>query len=1074
MKCLLLVVLSCISLLAQTKATISGYAKDPSGAFVAGVAVSVTHEQTGLKRSVVTDATGFYQVLGLTSGVYTIEAELSGFKRYRNTGVALTVDENLRSDILIQIGQVTESVEVSANAVLVDTRSSEKSATIDDRRIVDLPLSGRNVFGLAKTLPGVLGVSAPDNTDQTSSRVGPAMNVNGGRANMNYNRFNGTYFNHPSRNTGFSAPPPDAIQEFRIQTSNFAADSGRNPGANVTVVSKQGTNQFHGAAWEFLRNDRLNARSFFDVQRPAVKKNQYGGAAGGPIIRHKLFVFGTYEQNTDRSQSSSTAARPPSTAEMAGDFSYLSATKQLTNPFDNTPFPNNRIPVSLFDPAALTILQFVPTVASPGQAVQALGSAPKDAKLLMIRGDVVLTPKQTLFGHYYLNQNKDDRLGLAYGSDLAGWTGQTQGPRNQNAGLTHVYTISPALLNQLTLGFTRSYSLSSPTVTRLPEELGIMGMPQYTDAGSFRFSVSGRFNLQSGSRDKFISNNYQIQDHVSLIRGRHTLRFGFEYLDLSFFQAFLGPPTFNFNGQRTGVGTAARGDTLADFLLGAYQDLTITNGVRINDTHTLFAALFIQNDFKVNQRLTLNLGLRYEIPTPWIHKQDMANTLSSDPNARSKVFPNAPPAMLFPGDVPRGLYSVDRNNFAPRFGFAWDVMGDGRTAVRAAYGVFYETYNADTLAQENPPFNGGSRRFVGGRLVNPLGSIGEVPPPAFIDPNAFTFTFPINGFWGPIGRDHLRSPYIQEWNLHIERELLREFSVSAGYIGKTGRKLGSLATWNAARYIPGNGPDGRPLSTEANAEQRVPFLPGIYGPGGRYLDSSYTSAYHSVQLELEKRFSRGLQFSTSYVLGKSLDSNSSPNGGISLVDPNDIRHNRGRSDWDRLHAFVFSGIWNAPIFSSQRGVLRRILGGWSIAGVTSIQSGGPLTFTSGQNTQFNGTGVSSRADIVGDPKRSHSSRTDMITKFFNTEVFRTPAAGSPGGSGRGILSGPALLNTDIALLKDVSVRESMRFQLRGELFNAFNQVNFNSPTTSLASTQFGRIASAQAGRTVQLGVKFLW
>jgi hypothetical protein len=430
--------------------------------------------------------------------------------------------------------------------------------------------------------------------------------------------------------------------------------------------------------------------------------------------------------------------------------------------------------------------------------------------------------------------------------------------------------------------------------------------------------------------------------------------------------------------------------------------------------------------------------------------------------------------MLFPGDVPRGLYKVDRNNFAPRVGFAWDVRGDGRTAVRGAYGVFYETYNADTLAQENPPFNGGSRRFVGGRLVDPFGSIGEVPPPAFIDPTAFTFTFPINGFWGPIGRDTLPSPYIQEWNLHIEREFLRDFSASVGYVGKTGRKLGSLATFNAARYIPGNGPDGRPLSTEANAEQRVPFLPGIYGPGGRFLDSSYTSAFHSFQVELEKRFSRGLQFSTSYVLGKSLDSNSSPNGGISLVDPTNIRHNRGRSDWDRRHAFVFSGIWNAPLFSSQAGVLGRILGGWSIAGVTTLQSGGPLTFTSGQNTQLNGTGVSSRANIVGDPQRSHSSRSDMITKFFNTEVFRTPPAGSPGDTGRGILSGPALLNTDIALLKDFTVHESYRFQLRGEFFNAFNQVNFNNPTTSLASTQFGRITSAQAGRTVQLGLKFLW
>jgi carboxypeptidase family protein len=1074
MKRILLAMMFCSSLFGQTKATISGYTKDPSGAVVTGVAITVSNEQTGAKRSVTSDETGFYQVLNLTSGVYMIDAEASGFKRYRSTGLTLTVDQNLRSDIALDIGQVTESVQVSANTMLVDTRSSEQSATIDDRRIVDLPLSGRNVFSLAKTLPGVLGVSAPDNTDATSSRVGPAMNVNGGRANMNYERFNGTYFNHPSRNTGFSVPPPDAVQEFRIQTSNFAADSGRNPGANITVVSKQGTNQLHGALWEFVRNDHLNARNFFDTQKPKVKKNQYGGAAGGPIKKEKVFLFGTFEMNTDRSQASATGATPPSTAELAGDFSYLNGRKQLLNPFDNTPFPNNQIQRSLFDPASLTVLKFVPTVANAGDRLQALGSAPKDAKLFMIRNDVLLTAKQTLFAHYYLNQNTDVRNGLAYGSDIAGWTGQTQGPRNQNAGINHVYTITPRLINQLTLGFTRSYSLSSPTVTRTPSELGVQGMPQYTDAGSIGFQVSARFNLLSGSRDKFMSNNYQVQDHISLVKGRHTMRFGFEYLDLSFFQAFLGPANFQFNGQRTGGGTSARGDAMADFLLGGYQQVNVGNGVNVNDSGTWFAALFYQDDFKVTRRLTLNVGLRYEIPDPWIAKNDGINTVSADPNARSKKFPNAAPAMLFPGDVPRGLYLPDRNNFAPRFGLAWDIAGNGLTAVRAAYGVFYETYNADTTAQQNPPFAGGNRIFQNGLLRDPFGSIGAVAPPAYIDPNAFTFTYPINGFWGPIGQDHLRSPYIQEWNLNVERQLSRDFALSAGYIGKTGRKLGSLATWNAAVFISGNDAAGRPLSTAANAVQRVPFLPGIYGPAGRYLDTSYTSSFHSFQLELRKRFSRGLQFSSSYVIGKSLDSNSSPNGGVSLVDPTNIRHNMGRSDWDRRQAFVLSEIWTPPIYRGSSPILGRIVGGWTLANITIIQSGPPLTFDSGQNTQLNGTGVNSRANINGNPSRDHSSRQDMLQKFFNTEVFGTPVAGSPGSSGRGILSGPALVNTDLAILKEVKVKEEYRFQLRGEFFNVFNQVNFTRVRTSLANTNFGQIDQAGSGRTAQLGLKFLW
>ena len=458
-KTLSLWMLLCAWASAQTSGTISGYTKDPTGSFVPNVKVTVTNERTGATRSATSDDSGFYQVLALVSGVYTIEAEAQGFKKFRNTGVALTVDDNVRADVALEIGQMTESIEVTAQAGLIDTRSSQTSATIDDRRIVDLPLNGRNVFRLAATLPGVLTVSAPDNSDLGDTRTGPGMNVNGARANMNYNRFNGTYFNNPSRNTGMNVPPPDAIQEFKIQTSNFAADSGRNPGANVTIVSRQGTNTFHGALWEFHRNDNLNARSFFQTTKPSLIQNQYGASAGGPVVRDKAFVFGTFEIIDDRRQAATTNAFPPTSAEVAGNFSHLNGIKQLVNPFDNTPFPNNQIPTSLFDPAARKVLEFLPVV--PGGSIQAVGLAPRDSELYMVRGDVNLTPKQSLFGHYYLNQNKIETIGLAYGSNIADWTSRNQGPRVQNAGINHTYTISPTLLSQLTLGYTRSYSLDA-------------------------------------------------------------------------------------------------------------------------------------------------------------------------------------------------------------------------------------------------------------------------------------------------------------------------------------------------------------------------------------------------------------------------------------------------------------------------------------------------------------------------------------------------------------------------------------------------------------------------------------
>jgi hypothetical protein len=1072
--------LVCMPSSAQTNATISGYAKDPTGAFVPGVRVSVADERTNLKRETITDQNGFYQILGLVSGVYTIEAEAPGFRRFRTADVTVVVDQNVRADIPLEVGDVRQTVEVTAVATQIDTRASERSAVIDDRRVVDLPLSNRNVYALAKTLPGVLNVTAPDNTRMTSTRSGPRMNVNGGRENMNYSRFNGAYFMNPSRNTSLNVPPPDAIQEFKIQTSNFSADTGRNSGANINIVSKQGTNELHGSLWEFARNDNLNARSFFEQTKPQLIKNQYGAAAGGPIRRNKLFVFGAVEFNDDREQPSVTDSRPPSVSELAGDFSHLNGVKQLLNPFDGTPFQGNQIPRSLFDPAAQNILEFTPTVPRPGDTYQALGVRPRDSELLMLRSDANLTDKQTLFGTYYLNQNKDILEGAgAFGGDFSGFANQRADVRVQTVGLNHVYVFSPRMLNQLTLGYTRSFSIYGPTVTRTPESLGIRNLPLYANGGSPSFLLAGRWDLRSGSRDKFNSNTYQIKNDVSLIRGRHTWKFGVEHMDIGWFQSWLAPPSFNFNGSRTGGGVATRGDPMADFLLGAYENVNVNAGVRHNDEGMTFTVFYAQDDFKVTPRLNLNLGVRYELPMPWVEKFDRINTIIPDANVKSTKIPNAPPGMVFPGDtlpngtrVPRGLVSPDRNNIAPRIGLVWDVFGDGRTALRAAFGVFYDTANGDFLAQTNPPFVVGTRTYRDGLLVDPILSVGEVPMPVTIDPREANFVFPLRGLWGP-QRFNLRWPNVKNWSFFVDRSMARDYTVTFGYIGKAGRDLIAFRQWNAAVFIPGTDANGNPLSTRANIEQRAPFLPGIYAPGGQILDDVAISNFHSVQIQLKKRFSKGFQFDTFYVLSKSLDHTSSYTGGTGFTDPNRPDHNYGRSDFDRRHAVTFTGLWMPPMFASSRSLAGRVLGGWTLSAITTLYSGSPLTFSSGEDVALHGAG-SARADILGDPKRSHSSRDDMLGEFFNTKAFTRPPTGTVGNSGRGILSGPAQVNTDFALLKDFRVTEQARFQFRAEFFNIFNQVNFSGPRTSLTDARFGQITGAADGRNVLLGLKFLF
>jgi hypothetical protein len=315
---------------------------------------------------------------------------------------------------------------------------------------------------------------------------------------------------------------------------------------------------------------------------------------------------------------------------------------------------------------------------------------------------------------------------------------------------------------------------------------------------------------------------------------------------------------------------------------------------------------------------------------------------------------------------------------------------------------------------------------------------------------------------------------VHNWSFNIDRELVRDFTLSLGYIGKKGSNLLAFRPYNAAIYVPGVNSAGAPISTRANINSRVPFLPGVYGPSGLFLDNFARSNYNSLMIQLRKRFSNGFQFDTSYVLSKSLDSSSTTTLGGCLTDPYNPDHDYGLSSWDRRHAYVFSGMWNPDFYRGRHGVLSRLLGGWNLSSITTVQSGAPLTFSSGQDTQLNGTGCNSRANIVGDPRRSHSSRDDMIQNFFNTAAFAQPPDGSVGTSGRSILPGPANVNTDLAILKDIRVTEATRFQFRAELLNAFNQVNFGSPITTLNNARFGQITSAGDGRMIQLALKFLW
>ena len=976
----------------------------------------------------------------------------------------LSVNQSAVQNVALAVGQIAERVTVEAQVELVTTRTATAGQLVTRRNIVDLPLQGRRPERLLYLAAGTVDLGRNSCRICGHGGVYPGEEtpaVNGGgffEGQVNY-QLDATSHNDTYINTGLPFPNPDAIQEFNLQSSNYTAEYGNSSGGVVNIVTKSGTNEIHGNLFHFLRNGALNARQFFAPEQDKLKRNQFGGSVGGPILKDRLFYFGTYQGTRARNQAAGVIQFVPTEAQRGGDFSSLS--RQLVDPVSQQPLPGNRIPADRLNPASQYFLKWIPLpngangqITFPGTPVQ------QTENQFMTKVDYIHGRHQ-LNGRYYFT-DYDQPAAIPKDNVLAA-ASSGNAVRLQNVSINHNFAVTPSLLINTTFGLNRQRggSLSSApfgfrdagVAIEGPETSSLKAPPEIS------LSVTGGFSIGTNHLGDFDRGDFTVREVVTKIQGRHELRMGGEAVRLSnhITNTYQMAGNFQFNGQLSGNG-------LADFLFGQTSQFRQGGGEfkRLKGTRWGF---FMQDNWRATERLTLNLGVRWDPYIPYYDREGRVVCFQANTTERSQRYPNAPLGLLYGGenrDPGCPLAGSNNNwwNIGPRLGFAYRLTRDGRTSLRGGVGDYYTPMSAHWT---NPFSN--TAPFAGSFTLNavafndPYGSAGMANPfPNNFGPevpgSGFQFS-PINDVQGYLTPD-FRSMRTTTWSLRIERQLGKDWVASAGYVGNKGTHLNFSTHENPAVYIPGS-------STVANTQARR-----VYQTFGRVLQyqSSGNSRYQSLQLQVEKRFSRGFSLLSNYTFSKTIDD-------LSATNPFDRRWERALSGDDIPHNFKLSGIYELPSPKWNRAATQ-IIGGWQVNAIVVWQSGFPFGVGSGRDNSFSAVG-SDRADYLGGQAQLSSDRPhgEQVQMWFDKSQFTFNRVGTFGNSGRNILRGPKFFNTDFGVLKNFSITERVRARFRAEFFNFFNNVNFRLPNANVSSAQIGQITQVvdDSQRIAQFGLK---
>lgn len=1082
---------------AQGLGSIVGTVTDSTGAVVPGADVKAVNQGTGQVRETKTNDQGYFVIPSLSPAVYGVTVNANGFAEFSRGNITLLVDQSLTVNAALSPRGQTQTVSVDATALQVDTTTSSLSQVVEQQRIVDLPLNGRNAVSLTQLVPGAAPASS-NNLDQGPGRMFPGIittSFNGSRSNQASFNLDGVNNNDIYTNVNMPFPFPDALQEFSVQTSNYTARYGGSSGAIINAITKSGTDSVHGDVFEFVRNAVFNARNYFASAVDPLKRNQFGGTVGGPVIlprlyngKGKTFFFFGYQQTEIRDVQNGNSAYVPTAAELGGDFSaLLSATNpgnpfgrayQLVNPITKAPYPNNQIPVSQFDPAAVALTKYLPLAAADPVTGKVFYGIPLSQTFheYMVRMDQTLTAKDHLVARYYINRFNNSPF-LDQGNYLS-LAGQSQ-IYAHNALLSETRILSTNILNDFRVAFSRTTSDAEPPPNSI--NYNNLGVNMWQPSGApfiGNVRVNGYFGTVGSVYPFHIyRTNYNFADDLTYIHGRHSMVFGVSALrgQVLLRDDYLAGGNFTFTSDSTN-------NALAGFLLGSVRTFGQGAG-ETKDNLDHMIAVYAQDDFHVARKLTLNYGVRWEPFIPWVETKGRveqflpANYYSG---TRSQMFPNAPAGLLFPGDLDmpsngvRGAYPI----FGLRAGFAWDVIGDGKTSVRGAVGSFHDSQQIGEINNrfvDITPFSPQiSVTAPKGTFSNPyLGITNPFPAPA-VPPADTLFPGPVLvTTYNPANDSVLNVPTTYNFNLTVEHQFGGGWLARVGYVGGVSRHMHEGVELNPAIYTPGS-----KLSTD----QRRGYV-GF----GSISQTNYegVSSYNGLQITAQRRL-KSLTLLANYTFSRSLDDipygqandNASGSNDSALPYTNPLRHtfDYGRSEFDLRNTAVVSYVYSLPTFSNQQSLLRNALGGWQTTGILKAQTGPPVTVLAGRDQSQTGLGGDRGLQTLSvSPYGATGCGSGPCKAWLNQAAFSLPAIGSAGNVGKGSLSGPSLLTWDVGLLKNLDIgSDHYRLQFRAEFFNVLNRTNFGLPVNSVSSAGFGTITSASDPRIGQLALKLMF